>query len=101
MNRWILWIFRLIAAGILLPVAVQKLVGAGPSGLIFEALGMEPHGRIIIGLVELTAALLLLSPQAATGALLAIGVMLGAIIAHLTVLGVDATLSGEGPETAP
>ena len=62
--------------------------------VLFTELGMEPQGRIIIGVIELTAGALLLSPQAATGALLAVGVMCGAIIAHLTVLGIDLKHSG-------
>ena len=62
--------------------------------MLFEMLGMEPHGRIIIGSIELVAALLLVSPQAAIGALLAVGVMLGAIIAHFTVLGMN--VGGDG-----
>ena len=94
MNRWVLWIFRLLAAGTLLPVAYNKLSGGEMNRMLFEMLEMEPHGRIVIGLVEFTAALLLLSPQASVGSLLAVGVMLGAIIAHVTVLGVK--VGGDG-----
>ena len=71
MSRWILWVFRLVAAGILLPVGYNKLMGGEMSSMLFGMLGMEPHGRIIIGLIEVAAALLLLSPQAASGALVA------------------------------
>ena len=92
MTGWLQWIFRLVAAGILLPVGSVKL--AGGDVVLFEMLGMEPHGRIIIGSIEFVAALLLVSPQAATGALLAVGVMLGAIIAHFTVLGMN--VGGDG-----
>ena len=92
MTGWLQWIFRLVAAGILLPVGSVKL--AGGDVVLFEMLGMEPHGRIIIGSIELVAALLLVSPQAAIGALLAVGVMFGAIIAHFTVLGMN--VGGDG-----
>ena len=94
MTGWLQWIFRLVAAGILLPVAYLKLTGGEIDVMLFGMLGMEPHGRITIGSIELVAALLLLSPQAAIGALLAVGVMFGAIIAHLTVLGMD--VGGDG-----
>jgi len=94
MKPWLQWIFRLVAAGILLPVGYHKLVAGEMTTRVFETLGMEPHGRIVIGLVEMSAALLLVSPYAAIGALLAVGVMLGAIIAHLTVLGVE--VGGDG-----
>jgi putative oxidoreductase len=94
MSRWFLWFLRLVAAGILLPAGYSKLMGGEMSSMLFGMLGMEPHGRIIIGLIEVAAALLLLSPQAASGALIAVGVMFGAIIAHLTVLGVE--VDGDG-----
>ena len=50
---------------------------------------MEPWGRYGTGIVELIASALLISPAYCwTGALLALGVMGGAILSHLTVLGV-------------
>ncbi len=87
MNRYALWVLRIIPAAVLITVGYLKLTGGEMDVRLFTELGMEPHGRIIIGVVELTAGLLLLSPQAASGALLAVGVMCGAIIAHATVLG--------------
>jgi len=94
MKEGWLWVPRLLAAGILLPMGYQKLIGGEMSRMLFDTLGMEPHGRVVIGLVEILAALLLLSPQAAAGALLAVGVMLGAIIAHSTALGME--VEGDG-----
>ncbi|MEM9191040.1 MAG: DoxX family protein [Myxococcota bacterium] len=95
-NRYVIWIFRFVVAGVLIPAGYLKLIGNPPDIELFVALDMEPHGRVIIGLVEIAAGLLVLTPQAAIGALLAIGVMLGAIIAHSTVLGVD--MDGHGPQ---
>ncbi len=88
-NRYVLLVFRLAAAAVLIPVGVQKLVGGATDVQLFEILGMEPHGRVIIGFIEIGAGVLLLSPAAALGALLSISVMLGAVIAHTTVLGFD------------
>ncbi len=52
-------------------------------------IGLEPFGRIGIGVGELIASILiLLNPTKILGALLAIGLMSGAIFFHLTVLGV-------------
>jgi putative oxidoreductase len=49
---------------------------------------VEPWGRIASGCVELLAIVLLLLPRTVTlGALLALGVMIGAIGSHLTKLG--------------
>src|SRR5260221_10839197 len=50
---------------------------------------MEPWGRIGSGVVELIACVLLLTPQAVPiGALLSLGVITGAIVSHLTKLGI-------------
>jgi len=88
-HRYVQLALRLVVAAILLPVGYSKLAGTPMDIMLFERLGMEPKGRIIIGLLEIIAALLMLSPQAASGALIAVGIMFGAIIAHSTVLGVD------------
>lgn len=56
---------------------------------IFSKLGIEPVGRIGSGIAELIASLLLLIPSTTVyGAILALGVISGAIIAHLTKLGI-------------
>lgn len=89
-NRYLQMALRFLVAAILLPVGYSKLAAGGMDVMLFERLGMEPQGRIVIGLLEVIAGLLILSPQAASGALLAVGIMCGAIIAHATVLGVDA-----------
>ena len=50
---------------------------------------MEPWGRYGSGVAELIAAIFLLIPcRAWAGAILALGVMGGAIASHLTVLGI-------------
>lgn len=84
------WALRLAAAGILLQTLFFKFTGAEESKFIFSTLGLEPWGRIGSGIVELIAAVLLLVPRTTTlGALLALGVMSGAILSHLTVLGLE------------
>lgn len=91
-SKWV-WIFQIIAAVILAYVGFSKFA-TGDTEKIFAALGMEPHGRYMIGALEIFAGFLLMtSGFAATGAFLGIGIMLGALIAHLTVLGVTI---GEG-----
>jgi uncharacterized membrane protein YphA (DoxX/SURF4 family) len=67
-----------------------KFSAAPESVYIFTKVGLEPYGRIGSGIAELIAAVLLLTPRYRwAGALLAIGVMAGAIVSHLTVLGVE------------
>lgn len=84
------WALRLAAAGILLQTLFFKFTGAEESKFIFSTLGVEPWGRIGSGVVELIAAALLFVPRTVTlGALLASGVMSGAILSHLTLLGIE------------
>jgi putative oxidoreductase len=52
-------------------------------------MGLEPWGRYASGVAELFAAALLIFPRTPwLGALIAVGVMLGAIASHLTKLGI-------------
>jgi hypothetical protein len=89
------WVLQLVAAGILLQTLFFKFTGAEESVYIFSTLGAEPWGRIGSGIVELIASVLLLLPATASlGAILAAGVMAGAIFSHLTVLGLE--VKGDG-----
>ncbi len=89
------WVAQLVAALILLQTLYFKFTGAPESVYIFTTLGMEPWGRIGSGVVELIAAVLLLTPATAgIGAVLALGVMGGAILSHLTRLGI--VVQGDG-----
>ena len=91
----VLWLMRLVVAGILLQTLFFKFTGAAESVYIFEALGAEPYGRIGSGVAELAASVLILVPSTvALGALLSLGVMSGAILSHLTVLGIE--IMGDG-----
>lgn len=83
------WICRGTAAVILLQTLFFKFTGAEESVYIFTKVGLEPYGRYGSGVVELIAGVLLLFQcYAWLGALLAVGVMAGAIVSHLTVLGI-------------
>jgi putative oxidoreductase len=89
------WATQLISAAILGQTLFFKFTGAPESVAIFETLGAEPWGRWASGLAELVAVLLLLRPNtAAMGALLALGVISGAILSHLTVLGIEVADDG-------
>lgn len=80
---------RLIAAIIMLQTLYYKFSGAEESIYIFSKLGIEPWGRIGIGIAELIASILLLIPfTILLGAALTIGLMVGAIFAHITKLGI-------------
>jgi len=84
------WVLRLAAAGILLQTLFFKFTAAPESVYIFTKVGLEPWGRIGSGVVELIAALLILSPRLTwLGSTIAVGVMAGAILSHLTLLGIE------------
>jgi putative oxidoreductase len=83
------WVCRITAAIIMVQTLYFKFSGAEESVYIFTKMGMEPWGRYGTGSVELVASVLYMTPRFAwLGALLSIGVMLGAIASHLTVLGI-------------
>lgn len=82
------WFFQLVAAAILAQTLVFKFTGAEESRFIFSTLGVEPWGRLVTGFLELVAVVLLLTPRwAAWGGVLSLGLMAGAILGHLTRLG--------------
>jgi putative oxidoreductase len=93
MKRFMLivyWIARLVAAVILLQTLFFKFTAAEESVYIFTTVGMEPWGRIGVGILELVAAILLIVTATAwIGGILALGLMLGAIGMHLTILGIE------------
>ena len=96
------WLLQLAVAGILLQTLFFKFTGAEESVYIFSSVGkfvgvsaVEPWGRIGSGVLELIASILLLIPPTASlGALLSIGVMAGAVVSHLVILGVE--VKGDG-----
>ena len=94
-KKYIVWVFQIIAAVIFIGVGFMKFKGGDADVMIFEVLNMEPTGRFLIGTIEIIAGLLLLTDAlAATGAFIGIGVMFGAIIAHVTILGY--TINNDG-----
>ncbi len=89
MRKYLLWILRIIPAFILLQTLFFKFTGNEESVYIFSKLGVEPWGRIASGVMELIAGILLLIPRTTVwGALIGFGVMVGAILSHLFVLGI-------------
>jgi len=88
--RVLSWLLRITAAIILLQTLFFKFTAAPESVYIFTKVGAEPWGRVGSGIVELVAAVLLLTPRFNwLGSVIALGVMAGAIVSHLTVLGIE------------
>lgn len=94
-HVFLYWFARLIAAIIMVQTLYFKFTGAEESIYIFSTIGMEPWGRIGVGVLELIASILLFIPGFVwAGALLAIGLMAGAIVMHLVFLGIE--VQGDG-----
>lgn len=84
------WIARIVAAIILMQTLYFKFSAAEESVYIFSTVGMEPWGRIGVGVLELiAAAMLMMNRTAWLGAGLSAGLMAGAIMMHLTMLGIS------------
>ena len=85
------WLLQIVAAVIMGQTLFFKFSGAPEPVYIFTTLGAEPYGRWLAAVSELVAVVLLLWPaMAGAGGLLGLGVMSGALMAHLTTkLGIE------------
>lgn len=91
------WALRLTVAVILLQTLYFKFTAHPDSVHIFSALGIEPWGRIGLGIVELITAILILLPKTKTiGMLTSLGIILGAVFSHFLVLGINVSNDGGG-----
>lgn len=88
-NKSIL-VLRIIVAIILIQTLWFKFSAHPDSVYIFSQVGLEPNGRIGIGVLELIASILILIPRTVWfGSCLVLGIIGGAIMMHLTQLGID------------
>jgi putative oxidoreductase len=95
MKKHIPLILRIIVAVILIQTLRFKFTAHPDSVYIFENVGLEPYGRIGIGFLELIASILLLVPKTVwIGATLTLGIIGGAIMMHLTKLGIEINNDG-------
>jgi putative oxidoreductase len=89
--RWTsisLWVVRGLLALAFVGAGGAKLYGVPMMVQEFEHIGLGQGFRYLTGALELLGALLILTPSlAAFGALLLIGIMIGATITHLFVIG--------------
>lgn len=95
MMKYLDYLLRGIVAVILLQTLWFKFSAAPESVAIFSALHVEPWGRYVAAVTELTASILLAIPRTVVfGAALAAGTMFGAIAAHIFVIGI--AVQGDG-----
>ncbi len=96
MKKTILsWVLRITVAIILSQTLYFKFTGAPESIHIFSSLGVEPYGRIITGILELLVVILILIPRTVLiAAIMGCGIMFGAIMSHLLILGIEVQNDG-------
>ncbi len=95
MKKVISIALRLVASVIMLQTLYFKFTAQPESVLLFSNLHMEPWGRIGTGIIELVASILLLLPSTIViGAVIGIGLMMGAIVSHVLILGLE--VQGDG-----
>jgi len=95
MKYYIERISAILAALLLLQTLFFKFTGAPESIYIFNQLGIEPYGRIGTGVLELIiSGLLVFKRSSVIGGLLGLGVMSGAILSHIFVLGIEVSNDG-------
>ncbi len=91
MKKYFPLILKLVAAIIMLQTLFFKFSGAQQSIDLFTEIAGENQAymRIGTGIIELIASVLLFIPKRTwLGALLALGTMTGAIMSHITILGI-------------
>lgn len=92
MKKNILFIFKVIAAVIMLQTLFYKFSAADESVALFTKLAgeNEAYMRIGTGILELIASIFLFVPKTIwLGALMTVGLMSGAILGHFTKIGVS------------
>jgi hypothetical protein len=95
MKNILIKMAAIIAAIILLQTLYFKFTAQPESVYIFTKLGLEPYGRIGSGIFELIAGILLLVPKTRVyGSILGLGVISGALLSHLFVLGFEVQNDG-------
>jgi putative oxidoreductase len=93
--RYFIFILKVIVAIILLQTLYFKFSASAESVYIFEKIGLEPFGRIGSGIIELIASVLLFVDKTKFyAALTVVGTMLGAIISHVFILGIEVMNDG-------
>jgi uncharacterized membrane protein YphA (DoxX/SURF4 family) len=83
-----LWVLQIAAAGMFLMAGFSKLSGNPQMVGLFEAIGLGQWFRYLTGALEVAGAFLLLVPRTSgLGALMLGGVMVGAVLTHVLIVG--------------
>jgi len=87
--KYLSWGLRILASLILLQSLIYKFGGHPDSILLFTKLGVEPLGRLGLGIIELVVAILILYPKTTLlGGILGVFIMAGALFTHFFLIGI-------------
>lgn len=87
-GRVALWVVQVVLGGLFLLAGGSKLAGVPETIALFDAVGVGQWFRYVTGLVEVGSAVaLFVPPLAVFGAAALAATMLGAVAAHVFVLG--------------
>ena len=83
-----LWVVQAATAALFLSAGIPKLIGAATMVQMFETIGAGQWFRYLTGSLEVGGAILLLIPRTSgLGALMLAGVMTGAVVTHVFIVG--------------
>jgi putative oxidoreductase len=84
----VLWVIQIAVAAKFFLAGLSKLIGELDMIVVFQQIGIGQWFRYVIGTLEVAGAIALLFPQSAgVGGLVLAGVMAGAVVAHLFIIG--------------
>jgi len=84
----VLWVLQIATAGMFLMAGFLKLSGNAQLVGLFQAIGLGQWFRYLTGTLEVVGAFLLLIPRTSgLGALMLAGVMVGAVVTHVFIVG--------------
>lgn len=90
----VMWVLQIGTAGMFVMVGFLKLSGNPQLVGLFEAIGLGQWFRYLTGSLEVAGAIMLLIPRlSGLGALMLAGVMIGAVITHLFIVGGSALMA--------
>ncbi len=83
-----LWVLQVLTAAMFIMAGFGKLTGTPDMVALFDAVGVGQWFRSVTGVLEVGGGLMLLVPAlAGVGGLLLAGVMAGAVLTHLFIIG--------------
>lgn len=93
LNKYALTAIKLLVTFAFVAAGIAKLAGVDMMVATYDTIGVGQWFRYVTGVIEVTAAVLLWVPgKQVIGASLLAATMIGAVLAHIVILGTDTML---------